>query len=194
MLNKMKVILTEAQYRQLTEENLREFLYSFWDNQKRQGEDPSLDDIIFQVTDIRRDSRDDYNTIRPLWYRYNGGYDKLLEKINKEFLDKEFYFESINENLKMDFRVDDIESYGIDVYGGMIDINCQILEGTVDGYVLNPETEETEMVPDMTIQDQFAELEYDTGDFEDFLKKEIHNFLETKFEKYGVPIHVESLV
>ena len=28
----------------------------------------------------------------------------------------------------------------------------------------------------------------------DFLKKEIHNFLETKFEKYGVPIHVESLV
>jgi hypothetical protein len=190
----MKVILTEAQYRQLTEENLREFLYSFWDNQKRQGEDPSLDDIIFQVTDIRRDSRDDYNTIRPLWYRYNGGYDKLLEKINKEFLDKEFYFESINENLKMDFRVDDIESYGIDVYGGMIDINCQILEGTVDGYVLNPETEETEMVPDMTIQDQFAELEYDTGDFEDFLKKEIHNFLETKFEKYGVPIHVESLV
>jgi hypothetical protein len=194
MLNKMKVILTEAQYRQLTEENLREFLYSFWDNQKRQGEDPSLDDIIFQVTDIRRDSRDDYNTIRPLWYRYNGGYDKLLEKINKEFLDKEFYFESINENLKMNFRVDDIESYGVDIYGGMIDITCQILEGTVDGYVLNPETEETEMVPNMKIRDQFAELEYDTGDFEDFLKKEIHNFLETKFEKYGVPIHVESLV
>ncbi len=76
----------------------------------------------------------------------------------------------------------------------MIDINCQILEGTVDGYLLNPETEEMEMVPNMKIRDQFAELEYDTGDFEDFLKKEIHNFLETKFEKYGVPIHVESLV
>ena len=190
----MKVIITEAQYRQLTEENLREFLYSFWDNQKRQGEVPSLDDIIFQVTDIRRDGRDDYNVIRPLWYEYNGGYDKLLDKINREFLDKEFYLESINENLKMNFRVDDIESYGVDIYGGMIDITCQILEGTVDGYVLNPETEETEMVPNMKIRDQFAELEYDTGDFEDFLKKEIHNFLETKFEKYGVPIHVESLV
>ena len=31
----MKLILTESQYRQLTEENLREFLYSFWDNQKK---------------------------------------------------------------------------------------------------------------------------------------------------------------
>jgi hypothetical protein len=189
----MKVIITESQYRQLTEENLREFLYSFWDNQKRQGEVPSLDDIIYQVSDIRKDSRDDYSIIRPLWYEYNGGYDKLLEKINREFLDKEFYLEG-SENLKMDFRVDDIESYGIDIYGGMVDITCQILEGTVDGQVLNPETEEMEMVSDMKIRDQFAELEYDTGDFEDFLKNEIFHFLETKFEKYGVPIHVESLV
>jgi hypothetical protein len=188
----MKLILTEAQYRQLTEENLREFLYSFWDNQKRQGEDSSLDDIIFQVTDIRRDSRDDYSIIRPLWYEYNGGYDVLLSNIYEEFLDKEFHLEG-SENLKMDFKIDDIESYGIHVYGGMVDITCQILDGTVDGNFYNQETEEMEMVPNMTIQDQFAELEYDTGDFEDFLKKEIHNFLETKFEKYGVPIHVESL-
>jgi hypothetical protein len=190
----MKVILTEEQYRQLTEENLRHFLYSFWDKQKKEGEDPSLDDIIFQVTDIRRHSRDDYNTIRPLWYRYNGGYEKLLKKLKSEFLDKEFYFETNNENLKMNFRIDDIESYGVDVYGGMIDITCKILGGTVDGYVLNPETEEMEMVPNMTIQDQLSELEYDAQDFEDFLKEEIVNFLDPKFEKYGIPIHVESLV
>lgn len=190
----IKIILTEAQYRQLTEENLREFLYSFWNKQKKEGEDPSLDDIIFQVTDIREHSRDDYNMIRPLWYRYNGGYEKLLKKLKNEFLNKDFHLESNDNNLKMDFKIDDIESYGVDVYGGMIDINCQILDGTVDGYALNPETEEMEMVPDMAIQDQFAELEYDTGDFEDFLKKEILNFLEPKFEKYGVPIHVESLV
>ncbi len=78
----MKVILTEVQYRQLTEENLREFLYSFWDNQKRQGEDPSLDDIIFQVTDIRRNSREDHQSIRPLWYEYNGGYDVFNDTHN----------------------------------------------------------------------------------------------------------------
>jgi len=79
----MKLILTEAQYRQLTEENLREFLYSFWNNQKRQGEDPSLDDIIFQVTDIRKNSREDHQSIRPIWYRYNGGYEKLIKKTEK---------------------------------------------------------------------------------------------------------------
>jgi hypothetical protein len=189
----MKLILTEAQYRQLTEENLREFLYSFWDNQKRQGEDPSLDDIIFQLTDIRKDSISDYNTIRPLWYRYNGGYDKLLKKINKEFLDKEFHLEG-SENLKMDFKIDNIESYGEDYFGGTVEITCQILDGTVDGNFYNQETEEMEMVPNMTLQDQYAELEYDSGDFDYFLKEEIYSFLDPKFEKYGIPIHVESFV
>ena len=189
----MKLILTEKQYRQLTEENLREFLYSFWDNQKRQGEDPSLDDIIFQLTDIRKDSISDYNTIRPLWYRYNGGYDKLLKKINKEFLDKEFHLEG-SENLKMDFKIDNIESYGEDYFGGTVEITCQILGGTVDGNFYNQETEEMEMVPNMTLQDQYAELEYDSGDFDYFLKEEIYGFLDPKFEKYGVPIHVESFV
>jgi hypothetical protein len=151
----MKVILTEAQYRQLTEENLREFLYSFWDNQKRQGEDSFLDDIIFQVTNIIKGSSDDHRTIRPIWYEYNGGYEKLLEKIYEDFLDKEFHLEG-RENLKMDFKIDDIESYGEDVYGGMVDITCQILDGTVDGYVLNQDTEQTEMVPNMYIGDQYA--------------------------------------
>jgi hypothetical protein len=189
----MKVIITEAQYRQLTEENLREFLYSFWNNQKRQGEDPSLDDIIFQVTDIRKNSREDHQTIRPIWYEYNGGYEKLLKKIDEEFLNKEFHLEG-NENLKMNFKIDGIESYGVDEFGGMVDITFQILDGTVDGYFYNQETEETEMVPNMTIQDQYAELEYDSSDFEDFLKNEIFSFLEPKFEKYGVPIHIESFV
>jgi hypothetical protein len=189
----MKVILTEAQYRRLTEENLREFLYSFWDNQKRQGEDPSLDDIIFQVTNIIKGSSDDHRTIRPIWYEYNGGYDVLLGIIYEEFLDKEFHLEG-SENLKMNFKIDDIESYGEDVYGGTVDITCQILGGTVDGYVLNQDTEQTEMVPNMYIGDQYAELEYDTGDFTDFLKNEIYIFLEPKFEKYGIAIHVESFV
>jgi hypothetical protein len=193
MLNKMKVILTEAQYRQLTEENLREFLYSFWDNQKRQGEDPHLDDIIFQVTNIIKGSSDDHRTIRPIWYRYNGGYEKMIEKLKEDLLNKEFNFEG-RENLKMDFKIDDIESYGEDVYGGTVDITCQILGGTVDGYVLNQDTEQMEMVPNMTLQDQFAELEYDSQDFEYFLKNEIYIFLEPKFEKYGIAIHVESFV
>ena len=30
----MKIIITESQYQNFTEEKLREFLYGFWDNQK----------------------------------------------------------------------------------------------------------------------------------------------------------------
>jgi hypothetical protein len=194
----MKIIITEDQYKLLmetdmTEDNLYRFLHSLWDKQKKMGEEPHLDDVIYDVTEIRKDSISDYNIIRPIWYEYNGGYDVLLSKIYEEFLDKEFYLEG-SENLKMDFKIDNIESYGVDVYGGMVDITCQILDGTVDGNFYNQETEEMEMVPNMTLQDQYAELEYDSGDFEDFLKEEIFIFLEHKFEKYGIPIHVESFV
>ena len=43
----MKIILTESQYQKLTEDKLREFLYGFWNNQKKHGEEPSLDDKEF---------------------------------------------------------------------------------------------------------------------------------------------------
>lgn len=189
----MKIIITEDQHKKLTEESLREFLYGFWDLEKKRGDDPSLDDIIFQITGVRKDSISDYNTIRPLWYEYNGGYDVLLKKINEVFLNKEFHLEG-SENLKMDFKINSIESYGEDYYGGTVEITCQILGGTVDGNFYNQETEEMEMVPNMTLQDQYAELEYDSGDFDYFLKEEIYSFLDPKFEKYGIPIHVESFV
>ena len=77
----MNIIITEAQYNSLTEENLREFLYSLWDNQKKHGEEPTFDDIIYQVSDIKKDSNEDYKIIRPIWYDYNGGYDKILQEI-----------------------------------------------------------------------------------------------------------------
>ena len=31
----MKIIITESQYQDLTEKKLREFLYGFWDKQKK---------------------------------------------------------------------------------------------------------------------------------------------------------------
>lgn len=194
----MKIIITEDQYKLLmetdmTEDNLYQFLHSLWNKQKKMGEDPHLDDVIYDVTDIRKDSISDYNIIRPIWYEYNGGYDVLLSNIYEEFLDKEFHLEG-SENLKMDFKIDNIESYGEDYFGGTVEITCQILGGTVDGNFYNQETEEMEMVPNMTLQDQYAELEYDSGDFDYFLKEEIYSFLDPKFEKYGIPIHVESFV
>jgi hypothetical protein len=55
----MKLFLTEAEYKKMTEDNLRHFLFSFWDNQKKQGMEPVLDDIIYHVIDIRKDSNDE---------------------------------------------------------------------------------------------------------------------------------------
>jgi hypothetical protein len=68
------------------------------------------------------------------------------------------------------------------------------LDGTVDGNFYNQETEEMEMVPNMYIGDQYAELEYDTGDFDDFLRDEIQSFLDPIMERYGIPYHLEMLV
>ena len=81
----MKILITEAQYNQITEDNLREFLFSFWDQQKKRGEKHHLDDIILQVTGIEKDSREDQYQIRPLWYEYNGGVEKLKKQLKEEF-------------------------------------------------------------------------------------------------------------
>ena len=53
----MKIIITESQYQDLTEKKLREFLYGFWDKQKKHGEEPSLDDMLFRVLDINKNTR-----------------------------------------------------------------------------------------------------------------------------------------
>lgn len=191
----MKIIITEEQYRLLketnmTEDNLYRFLYSLWDRQKKMGEVPHLDDVIYDVTGITKGSEEDNQTIRPIWFEYNGGYDNLLEKLKEELLDKELSFEG-NQNLKLKFMVDDIESYGDGRWKNEVDISCVLLNGTVDGYAYDDERDEMVMVPNMYIGDQYAELEYDTQDFDYFLKEEIQNFLDPIMERYGILYHLE---
>jgi len=187
----MKIIITEDQYRLLketnmTEDNLYRFLYSLWDRQKKMGELPHLDDVIYDVTGITKGSEEDNQTIRPIWFEYNGGYNNLLEKLKEELLDKELSFEG-DQNLKLKFMVDDIESYN-DVRWV---ITCQLLDGTVDGYKYDYVSGEMVTAPNMYIGDQYAELEYDTQDFDYFLKEEIRNFLNPIMERYGIPYYVE---
>ena len=187
----MKIIITEDQYRLLketnmTEDNLYRFLYSLWDRQKKMGEEPHLDDVIYDVTGITKGSEEDNQTIRPIWFEYNGGYNNLLEKLKEELLDKELSFEG-DQNLKLKFMVDDIESYN-DVRWV---ITCQLLDGTVDGYKYDYVSGEMVTAPNMYIGDQYAELEYDTQDFDYFLKEEIQNFLDPIMERYGILYHLE---
>jgi len=189
----MKIILTEDQYNELNVKTFKEFLYKFWDSEKKRGEEPTLDDIVYQMSGVKKGSEEDNRTIRPIWYEYNGGYDNLLEKLKEELLDKELSFEG-NQNLKLTFLVDDIESYGDGRWKGEVDITCRLLGGTVDGYAYDDETDQMVMVPNMYIGDQYAELEYDTQDFVDFLKDEIQSFLDPIMERYRIPYHLEMLV
>jgi len=54
----MKIILTERQQNliteNLTDENLRKFCYQIWNKQKKMGEEPNLDDVIYDITDIKK--------------------------------------------------------------------------------------------------------------------------------------------
>jgi hypothetical protein len=186
----MKIIITEAQYDLLTNENLRQFLYSFWDKQKKQGEDAMLDDIIYQVTDIKKDSRDDYQIIRPLWYDYRGGYKHLLQLVKDEILHDEIEIKG-DSNLDMIIFVDGVYSFGEKEEAGMIYISCNVVNGTLDGYVYNEDTELMDMVPNMNIFEQYHLLDYDTADFEQFLEDETYSYFFKKLKHIGIPIRVD---
>lgn len=188
----MKIIITEEQHEQLTKETIKDLLYFYWDSQKNEGETPTLDDFVYSIIGIRKNnSSQDYKIVRPLWYEYNGGYDVLVEKMKNELIDKQFTLEG-EYNLKMTFKVNDIISYNSDDFkAGEVEVKCQILNGTVDGTIYNQEEDQMETIPNMTIRDQLAELEYDSTDFIDFLNGEIINFLEKKLEKYGIPFYLD---
>jgi len=189
----MKLFLTEAEYKKMTEENLREFLFSFWENQKKRGENPFLDDIIYYVTDIRKDSREDHETIRPIWYEYNGGYEKILQDIRDKIEHGEFHFKG-DSNLDMVIFVDEVYSYGLKSQGGMVDIICRVVGGTIDGYVYNEDTEMMDEVPNMDKFEQYSLLDYESGDLVQFLTDETYKFFSNLLKNRLVPIHVDLMV
>ena len=91
----MKIIITEKQYNKLTEDKLQKLCYTVWNQQKKRGEEPYIDDIIYDITDIRKNSNEDFQIIRPIWYRYNGGFNNLFEKLKNEIDEKIFDLTSL---------------------------------------------------------------------------------------------------
>ena len=86
----MKIIITENQYNNLTQEKIKNFLFKLWDRQQENGEEPNLDEIIYDVLDINYGSEMDHKLVRPLWYEYNGGSEKVINKIKDQILGKVF--------------------------------------------------------------------------------------------------------
>ena len=184
----MNIIITEAQYNKLTEEKLREFLYAFWDNQKKHGEKPILDDMLYKVLGFNKNTREDYNTIRPLWYRYNGGYKKLKEKLVKQIDGKNFNL--VDSELNIDTT---IKVVGFDNYNEFLVIVVDIDPRGAIEYVYWDEDEDQEFAMNTTIRDAYQEAQsnYETGDLMGILRSSVYSFFYDLLDEYGVPIEVD---
>jgi hypothetical protein len=188
----MKIIITERQQNliseNMTEENLRKFCYKIWDKQKKMGEEPHLDDIIYDISDIKKETRNDYDIIRPIWYEYNGGYEVLENKIKNEIDTKEYKLIEPEFNLETKIKVVHLERTGqfIEI---MVDVDPR---GTIDFHGLDEETEEEYMVND-TIDAAYQEAlsNYETGDLMGMIRSVVYDFFYNLLEKYGVPIDVD---
>jgi hypothetical protein len=189
----MKIIITEKQYNKLTEEKLQKFCYSIWDRQKKEGEEPHLDDVIYDITDIRKNSNEDFQVIRPIWYRYNGGFNNLFEKLKNEIDKKIFDLTSDWGNLDTRVQVIDVsqfgrlgEDFGVDIFVNVDD------QGTVN-FNMYEERTDNEIEVNDTIEAAYFEAQsnYESSDLLGYLRSEVYDLFYKKLEKYGIPIDVD---
>jgi hypothetical protein len=189
----MKVIITEQQYSKLSEEKLRKFLYSIWDAQKKNGQEPSLEDVIYDVTDITRNTMDDFVIIRPIWYEYNGGFNNIFEKMKNEIEGKTFQIVDGFGNLNTKIKIHDVEPYGEDDSGRGVEILVHVDEQGTMNFFMYEEGTDNEIEVNDTIEAAYFEAlaNYESGDLQGYLRGEVFTFLLNKLEKYGIPIDVD---
>lgn len=194
----MKIIISERQQKliteNMTEENLRRLCYQVWDKQKKMGDEPHLDDVIYDISGIKKNTVMDFTSIRPIWYRYNGGFNNLYEKMKEEILGNTFRLVVPEIDLDTEIKVVDVVrvmggGYKFDNIDLVIDIDGN---GTISYGFLDPETEEQELV-NGSLWDALYEAQeaYETGDFFGMLNYHCYEYFYKLLEKYGIPIDVE---
>jgi hypothetical protein len=188
----MKIIITERQQslitENLTEENLRKLCYQIWDKQRKMGDEPHLDDVIYDITGIKKNTREDLDTIRPIWYEYNGGFDVLYDKVKNKIDTKEYKLIDPDYNLDTIIKVVHLEwiRYYIEI---MVDVDPR---GTIRFQGWDEETEEEYIVND-TIDAAYKEAlsNYEGGDLMGMFRSVTYDFFYSLLEKYGIPIDVD---
>jgi hypothetical protein len=189
----MKVIITEKQYSKLSEEKLRKFLYSIWDAQKKNGQEPSLEDVIYDVTDITRNTMDDFVIIRPIWYEYNGGFNNIFEKMKNEIEGKTFQIVDGFGNLNTKIKIYYVGPYGTEDSSKGAEILVHVdKQGTMDFFMYEEGTDNEIEVNDTIDAAHYEALaNYESSDLQGYLRGEVFTFLLNKLEKYGIPIDVD---
>jgi hypothetical protein len=190
----MKIVITEAQYSKLTEDNLREFLYAFWNKQKKNGEEPFLDEMLYHVLGITKNSIEDYQQVRPIWYRYNGGREVLYDKLVKEISDKTFRLQDNSQNLNADFKVVGFDSYELSIKTEVVLLMLNVDgNGQVETTIYEDEDGENYRMELVSIYDalDIAREFYETGDLLGYLRSAAYDYFYDLLEKYGLPIDVE---
>lgn len=196
----MKIIISERQHNliteNLTEENLRKLCYKIWDKQKKMGEEPHLDDVIYDISGIKKNTPQDFITIRPIWYEYNGGFNKLYEKLKEEILKKTFRIVEPEIELDTRVRVVDIDKTAMGGYKyDVVDLICEVdNQGTIMFNMYNDDDEEV-MVNDTIEAAYFEALSaYETGDLTGAINYFVYGYFNNLLEKYGIPIDVEVVL
>lgn len=189
----MKIIITESQYNRLTEDNIRKLCYTVWNKQKKMGEQPHLDEVIYDISGIRKNTNEDFQVIRPIWYDYNGGFRNLVEKLKNEIEDKTYDLKSNWGNLNTRIEVVEVsefgrlgEDFGVDIFVNVDD------QGTMDFNMYEEGTDNEIQVND-TIEAAYFEAQsnYEGSDLLGFLRGEVYDLFYKKLEKYGIPIDVD---
>ena len=189
----MKIIITENQYNRLTEDNIRKLCYTVWNKQKKMGEEPHLDDVIYEISEIRKNTNEDFQVIRPIWYDYNGGFRNLVEKLKNEIEDKTYDLKSNWGNLNTRIEVVEVsefgrlgEDFGVDIFVNVDD------QGTMD-FLMFEEGTDNEIEVNDTIEAAYFEAQsnYETADLLGYLRSEVYDFFYKKLEKFGIPIDVD---
>jgi len=189
----MKIIITEEQYKMLSEENLRKFCYAVWDKQKKKGEEPHIDDVIYDVTGIIKNTMDDFVIIRPIWYEYNGGFNNIFEKMKNEIEGKTFQIVDGFGNLNTKIKIYYVGPYGTEDSSKGAEILVHVdKQGTMDFFMYEEGTDNEIEVNDTIDAAHYEALaNYESSDLFGYLRGEVFTFLLNKLEKYGIPIDVD---